>query len=81
RGNNTLYEVDIPASALQSGSNRIEIGIASGSADCLQRHQLDTVEHHGRAEKAIVRRSSERWSDKQGLHVTTPRTHCRDRGT
>ncbi|WP_258079457.1 polysaccharide lyase family protein, partial [Xanthomonas arboricola] len=26
RGNNTLYEVDIPASALQSGSNRIEIG-------------------------------------------------------
>jgi len=33
RGNNTLYEVDIPASALQSGSNRIEIGIASGSPD------------------------------------------------
>lgn len=33
RGNNTLYEVDIPASALQAGSNRIEIGIASGSPD------------------------------------------------
>lgn len=33
RGNNTLYEVDIPASALQPGSNRIEIGIASGSPD------------------------------------------------
>lgn len=33
RGNNTLYEVDIPASALQAGNNRIEIGIASGSPD------------------------------------------------
>lgn len=33
RGNNTLYEVDIPASALQAGSNRIEIGLASGSPD------------------------------------------------
>ncbi|MCE4281212.1 polysaccharide lyase family protein, partial [Xanthomonas hortorum] len=33
RGNNTLYEVDIPASALQAGSNRIEIGVASGSPD------------------------------------------------
>ncbi|PKV14750.1 rhamnogalacturonan lyase B N-terminal domain-containing protein [Xanthomonas prunicola] len=33
RGNNTLYEVDIPAAALQAGSNRIEIGIASGSPD------------------------------------------------
>ncbi|QBH02792.1 rhamnogalacturonan lyase B N-terminal domain-containing protein [Xanthomonas oryzae] len=33
RGNNTLYEMDIPASALQAGSNCIEIGIASGSPD------------------------------------------------
>ncbi|AMV05894.1 rhamnogalacturonan lyase B N-terminal domain-containing protein [Xanthomonas citri] len=33
RGNNTLYEVDIPAAALQAGNNRIEIGIASGSPD------------------------------------------------
>lgn len=33
RGNNTLYEVDIPASALQAGSNRIEISIAPGSPD------------------------------------------------
>ncbi|MEA5122873.1 rhamnogalacturonan lyase B N-terminal domain-containing protein [Xanthomonas floridensis] len=33
RGNNTLYEVDIPAAALQTGTNRIEIGIASGSPD------------------------------------------------
>ncbi|PPV08926.1 rhamnogalacturonase B [Xanthomonas bromi] len=33
RGNNTVYEVDIPAAALQAGNNRIEIGIASGSPD------------------------------------------------
>lgn len=33
RGNNALYEMDIPASALQAGSNCIEIGIASGSPD------------------------------------------------
>ncbi|WP_426801069.1 rhamnogalacturonan lyase B N-terminal domain-containing protein [Xanthomonas campestris] len=33
RGNNTLYEVDIPATALQAGSNRIAISLASGSPD------------------------------------------------
>lgn len=33
RGNNTLCEVDIPATALQAGSNRIAISLASGSPD------------------------------------------------
>ncbi|MBB4131176.1 rhamnogalacturonan lyase B N-terminal domain-containing protein [Xanthomonas sp. 3075] len=33
RGNNTLYEVNIPASALQAGINRLDIDIASGAPD------------------------------------------------
>ncbi|MBA1228896.1 rhamnogalacturonase B [Pseudomonas viridiflava] len=32
RGNNTLFEFNIPASALHSGSNSLEIGVASGKS-------------------------------------------------
>lgn len=32
RGNNTVFEVNIPASALRPGTNSLEIGVASGQA-------------------------------------------------
>jgi len=32
RGNNTMFEVSIPASALRPGTNTLEIGVASGQA-------------------------------------------------
>ena len=31
RGNNTVFEVSIPATALQVGVNTVEIGVASGN--------------------------------------------------
>jgi len=33
RGNNTVYDIDIPATALQAGVNALQIDIASGSPD------------------------------------------------
>ncbi|QSQ51786.1 rhamnogalacturonase B [Xanthomonas translucens pv. undulosa] len=33
RGNNTVYDIDIPATALQAGLNALQIDIASGSPD------------------------------------------------
>ena len=33
RGNNTVYDIDIPATALQAGVNALQIDITSGSPD------------------------------------------------